>query len=404
MVMVAALAEAQETLITTDGEVMMVYIDDIGSTTIYYKTVDSANSQLQRIDKSKVYMIKRADGTKYDLGDTQTPAQQASTPAQPMNKELSEEAKQRNKELIDAFNKLAMQPEFNGTPTGKRPLAIYATLGVCDNSIICNDDIEIAYESSMGYQPGIKDEFILIITNKTNKTVFIDQANTFLVSNGESSPYYVPTAYSSSTSKTGDANAGTFAGAMGIHDYQTNVSTSTVYSQRVISIPPMAQKRLNSKWLFPTRSHLCCPGVFFHWSKFATKSFTGILRFYIGEKKSPILKEGDTLCFSQDNSPLKFTCHVTYSFKEDCEITNSISINLFMKKVICYGNSWKGYWLDNSTVVNYNSAPFFSGKITIDNKSKEYGGYDFEGTIFNSEQSVPTTSNSEKQTILQTLY
>ena len=32
--MATVFAKAQETLITTDGEVMMVYIDDIGSTTI----------------------------------------------------------------------------------------------------------------------------------------------------------------------------------------------------------------------------------------------------------------------------------------------------------------------------------------------------------------------------------
>ena len=48
---------AQDVLITTDGDVMTVYIDDIGSSTIYYKTENSDAAQLQRIDKSKVYMI-----------------------------------------------------------------------------------------------------------------------------------------------------------------------------------------------------------------------------------------------------------------------------------------------------------------------------------------------------------
>ena len=48
---------AQDVLITTEGDVMTVYIDDIGSSTIYYKTENSDAAQLQRIDKSKVYMI-----------------------------------------------------------------------------------------------------------------------------------------------------------------------------------------------------------------------------------------------------------------------------------------------------------------------------------------------------------
>lgn len=375
---------AQDVLITTDGEVMTVYIDDIGSSAIYYKEVNSSNSSLQRIDKAKVYMIKKADGTKYDLGNAQTPANQSSTPTaeQPMNTESSEAAKQRNKELIDAQNQIAVQPEFKGTPSDKNALGVYATLGVCDNSIMCNDDLELSFESSFGYVYTIKDEFVLTVTNRTNKTIFIDLANTFLVCNGESSPYYVPVAYSSSVSKSGDANAGTFAGAMGIHDYQTSVSTSTVYSQRIISIPPMAKKRLDSKWLFPARSHLCCPGLFFHWAKFQGKSYSGIIKFYFGEKKSPnTLKEGETFIFSQDNSPLKFTCHVTYSFIEDCEVTNSIFAYLFMKKVIGYGTSFKGNWLTEKDI-DYTSAPFFSAKVEFENSRTAFGGFDFEGTVF----------------------
>ena len=63
---------AQDVLITTDGDVMTAYIDDIGSSTIYYKTENSDAAQLQRIDKSKVYMIKKADGTKIDLSSSFT--------------------------------------------------------------------------------------------------------------------------------------------------------------------------------------------------------------------------------------------------------------------------------------------------------------------------------------------
>ena len=344
--MATVFAKAQETLITTDGEVMMVYIDDIGSTTIYYKTVDSANSQLQRIDKSKVYMIKRADGTKYDLGDTQTPAQQASTPAQPMNKELSEEAKQRNKELIDALNKAASLPE-PAIIKDKNAVFVYATLGVDENSVISNDDIELSYTAL-----GQSHDVVLTIKNTTNNTIFIDLANTFLISNGESSPYYVPTAYSSSKSKTGDANAGTFAGAMGIHDYQTNVSTSTVYSQRVISIPPMSQKTLNKKWMFPKCS-LICPGVYVNCNN------NQILKFYFGEECA--LKQGETFSFTQENSPLKWSLFVTYSYEEGCEATNNVSLNIFMKKVIGYGNKWKGGWIGE--IIDYASAENIVGYV-----------------------------------------
>ena len=367
--MATVCAEAQETLITTDGEVMMVYIDDIGSTTIYYKTVDSANSQLQRIDKSKVYMIKRADGTKYDLGDTQTPSQQASTSAQPMNKELSEEAQQRNKELITALNKAASLPEPAIT---KDKLAdrFYATLGVDEKSIISNDDVELSYETTNRlHGPDI----ILTITNKTNKTIFIDQANTFFISDGESSPYYIPVAYSSSTSKTGDANAGTFAGALGVHDYQTNVSTSTVYSQRVVSIPPKAKKKLDSKSMFLPRDYMCCPGMCIIYYKYG-KAYHRYRAMYFGDKKSSnTLKMGETFSFSSINSPLKFTCFVTYSYTEDCATTNNVSLNLYMKKVIA---------LAINDIADYSTTEYFMGNVVLDNPHYHYGTCNFGNTVF----------------------
>ena len=369
---------AQEVLITTDGDVMTVYIDDIGSSTIYYKTENSDAAQLQRIDKSKVYMIKKSDGTKIDLSGNSIPTQKTTTPAtvQPMNTELSEEAKQRNKELIDAVNYAASAPESNEL-SDNRAVNVYATLGVDDNSIMCNDDIELSFETNGGFH------ILLIINNKSNRTIYIDQANTFFISSGESSPYYVPMAYSSSTSKTGDANAGSFAGAMGIHDYQTNISTNTVYSQRVVSIPPMSQKRLESKWLFPTRSHLCCPGVYFAYIKYGKQYYGQVYTRFAEEKKSPdILKNGETLNYSYGNSPLKFTFFVTYSFKEDCEITNSISLNLFMKKVIGY--TAKGTLLPvnfgspEKVISDLTSTNCYIGTQTIDNTSSYYN---FEGTV-----------------------
>ena len=371
---------AQDVLITTDGDVMTVFIEDISSSTIYYKVENSENSSLQRIDKSKIYMIKKSDGTKIDLSSSSTQTEKATTTTQQMNTELSEAAKQRNKELIDAVNYAASAPESNEL-SDNRAVNVYATLGVDDNSIMCNDDIELSFETNGGFH------ILLIINNKSNRTIYIDQANTFFISSGESSPYYVPMAYSSSTSKTGDANAGSFAGAMGIHDYQTNISTNTVYSQRVVSIPPMSQKRLESKWLFPTRSHLCCPGVYFAWIKYGKQYYGQVYtRFAEGKKSQDILKNGETLNYSYGNSPLKFTFFVTYSFKEDCEITNSISLNLFIKKVIGY--TTKGTAASFLLAVNYGSPEkvisdltstnYFIGIQTIDNTSSYYN---FEGTV-----------------------
>lgn len=218
-------ANAQETLITTNGEIMTVYDVEVSSSAIFYKSQNSQQAQIQRIDKSNVYMIKRADGTTVDLGNSPSASPVTKTTSTPSQGnvpspafEMSEEAKQRNKELIDAANYAASLPEYEKPDYNKAAYYGCATFGIESNSIMCNDDIELSFETDANATYG--NSIRLIISNKSNHTIFIDQANTFFVRCGESSPYYVPTAYSSSTSKTGDANAGTFAGALGIHVFR----------------------------------------------------------------------------------------------------------------------------------------------------------------------------------------
>lgn len=319
-------------------------------------------------------MIKKADGTKIDMSSASTPTQQATAPAasQPMNTELSEEAKRRNKDLIDAANRAATQPEYYGSIDNKLAHSVFATLGIADNSIISNDDVELSYSNESKYE---ESTISLTVMNKTNKIIYLDLANTSFISEGESSPYYIPIAYSSSKSKTGDANAGTFAGAMGIHDYQTNIQTSTVYSQRVISIPPMSQKKLDTKWMFPTHNHLICHGVYCQHDK-ERKMIT----FNFGDKKSSnALRNGETFCFDQDNSPIKFTFFVTYSFNEDCESSNSVSLNLFMKKVI----GFTGFY-SRDKIRDFSDTGYIRGYI--DFKDSQNGvlahHYNYEGTVF----------------------
>lgn len=313
-------------------------------------------------------MIKKADGTKIDLSSSSTPTQKATTPiaSQPMNTELSEAAKQRNKELIDALNKSASLPEHE-KPKDKLAYSFYATIGVEDNSVMCNDDIEISFEARSDIYCGVgrngSANISFTIKNNTNKTIFIDLAETYFVSNGESSAYYVPTAYSISTSKTGDANAGTFAGAMGIHDYQTNISTSTVYSQRIISIPPKSYKELDYRQLFMKNQDIC-QGVWTYWQEYSKNRSYRHVAFRFGNKKeSPntFLKEGEIINFTSSNSPLKFNFYVTYSFEEECKATNQLSVNLYMKRLIGDSKSYSNF--NGKDIINGYNVPWFAGYI-----------------------------------------
>ena len=72
-------AAAQDKLITTDGDVYVVYNVEVTGSSVMYTTTNSATADIQKIDKSKVLIIKRPDGTKYDLGTTEAPSKMVTT-------------------------------------------------------------------------------------------------------------------------------------------------------------------------------------------------------------------------------------------------------------------------------------------------------------------------------------
>lgn len=65
-------AQAQDILVTNDGESMKVYNLEIGPSSIFYQLSAEANAETKRIAKSDVLIIKKADGTKIDPNATET--------------------------------------------------------------------------------------------------------------------------------------------------------------------------------------------------------------------------------------------------------------------------------------------------------------------------------------------
>ena len=77
---VAALTTAaQDKLITTDGDVYVVYNVEVTGSSVMYTISNSATADIQKIEKSKVLIIKRPDGSNYDLGTTEAPSKMVTT-------------------------------------------------------------------------------------------------------------------------------------------------------------------------------------------------------------------------------------------------------------------------------------------------------------------------------------
>lgn len=360
---------AQDTMVTQDGDVKTVYVVDIGNTAVFYKEENTDAASIQRINKSQIFVLKHADGTKYDLGDTPavavTTTTTESTPQ--LNDEVSEEAKQRNRELIESIN--GLNPICTGGKSGDAN-KVFCTLGVTENSVLSNDELEISITiGQFVYEGKSKVSFCIpywsydtrnhameiSLKNKTTKTIYIDLGNTFFIRGENAQSYYVPSASSTSnTSNSGvGVNAGAVASAMGIGGSigklaggvtvgggSSSTTVDITYSQRVIAIPPKSSKVLDAQLMFG--NDYKPQGIYVYKLDNYSRFF---LKFYIIDKNKPVGKKkelfskykiqiGETFSYDYEHAPIKFAFMTTYSLTEDCTQTKSMSFELYSKNIM----------------------------------------------------------------------
>lgn len=283
-------AVAQDKLITKDGEVINAWSVDIGGSSIYYKTENTDNATIKSIAKNQIVLLKKQDGTVVNIYEQTSGAEQPLANQFPKNNNahLSANAMEANRSKINALN--SNVPKYVGNDIDKEAARVLCVLGYGHNSQIVNDDIEIETEAGHFGYDGKKYSYeevtdyyyspalVLKIKNKTNRTIYIDLGNTFFSRKNESQAYYIPTATSTGTSSSSgvSVNAGSVADALGIGGSIGKLangidvgsgsgksSVNTVFSQRVIAIPPLSTKRLDPMSIFDDNdTHgLYCEGM-----------------------------------------------------------------------------------------------------------------------------------------------
>ena len=354
---------AQDRVITKEGDVMEVYRVDLGSTFIYYTLEDKDDAPLQKIAKADVLMIRKKDGTKIDVTAAATatapaPPAQTGQAAQPgivtlKREELTAEGKAANDALMEKLNchvELVLKESKQEDAGKKKANRGFAILGVKQNSVIANEDIEVGMTLGEMYQEKKVDVFYPLkvyekfyvdcsyephicfsVKNKQNKTLYLDLGNTFYVSQGQPVCYYIPTATttSSGSSGGGSLNLGAVAGALGVGGAvgtlasgvsvgggSSKSTSTTTYSQRVIGIPPYATVQLSPKPLYPDKSY----PVF----NFSSDCEGGTMRV------------GDNYTYAEETSPLQMSFILAYSEMENCECTKSAPVNIYIRQLLGY--------------------------------------------------------------------
>lgn len=378
---------AQDIIVTQDGDVRKVYGVEVSESAVFYKTADTTDSPIQRIDKKDVLVIKYKDGTKKvfpDGGEVVTEKQQLAEPAAagPLMvkpSDLSVDAASANTAALAQVNSpIDYKPE-KSDEEAKRALMGF---GVKSTSVLDDGNVKISIvQGKLVWQgknkkpnfelidrdfnltlldladPSLK----LVIQNKTNRAVYIDLGNSFYIRLGQSICYYVP---SSTTTSSGSGsgvgvNMGSVAGALNIGGVAGQLASgvnigggkssgvsSTTYAQRVVSISPMATYTLEPVFMFGDGAVRMCQGLE---NKVSGNAIIGVSSCYPSmnfSKKSAkgALKAGMHYAYTEENSPIELSNIITYSFSEDCSNARMLSVHMYLKDVMGVNT---GKWSSN---------------------------------------------------------
>lgn len=378
---------AQDVLITKDGDALKVWGIEVSKSAVFYRESEAENVPIKRIEKKDVLMIKYKDGRKEIIDndqqtvpvDTPQPTATTSVPSSPSDFGFDALAKE-NMDFVKRYN--SIEVDFKEKPKDKDGKILYCQLGIKEGALMYNNDVRMTLRSGDCYsflknvpnsfdQKGItiNTGMEVVIQNLRAQTIYIDLGNSFFIRNGEASPYYVPSATSSTvTSGTGTSvNMGAVANALGVggpvgklasgvnmSQGSTQGTTNIVYSQRVIAIPPRSTKTLEYQLFFPGRSSY---GPF-------TTSQHYKNDYDVTTKQEFKLKWGEKRKWTEDDSPLTFGVFIAYSFDENCQQTKNVHADLYLKMVMGAGyNMGQPFVLRHEYLTdNWNSVLYFAAK------------------------------------------
>lgn len=376
--MAGSYASAQDLIVKKDGTVIQAKVTKVGTAEVEYKKWSNQDGPQYSIAIVDILAINYKNGEKETFENVGTsggnkPSQSVSegqTSVLPIKPEdLSPEAKAANDALLARYNAPA---EFVVTKDkykedwGKRKAdAAIACLGISSNSVLSNEDVEVSI--AMGflnkaskkapaewslqdlYQWHSNPAIRFSIRNKTRQTVYVDLANTFYVTIGQSFPYYIPSSTTTSNSSSGGASvnlgsvasvlgiggaAGTLANGVNVGGGSSSTTTSTTYAQRVIAIAPSASVDLSPKYFFGNEAKTLTKGLIY-----ASSSYKYILRPWIvfnPKSEEGGIFFGDQYTYNAESSPIQMSFYVAYDTKESCTNLKVLPTNIYMKDL--FGN------------------------------------------------------------------
>ena len=341
---IGSTVSAQDVLITQTGDVHKVYEVEIGGTSIFYKLDNSSEATIHKMDKNQVLMIKYQDGRKVIIGEEGKQIQESPTVVQTQENET--EILALNAKFVEEYNQRKVEVT---KPANRKAKLLFCTFGLKKDSRLQDNNVKISLQSGetqqnkktiIGAGSSLNQGILVTVENISPKTVYVDLGNSFFIRDGEASPYYTPSATSTSIGLSGGVSvnlgsvtsalgvggiAGTLANGVNVGGGKSNSSSTITYAQRIVAIPPKSGIKLEyQKYFFPNSA---C------W-KFKTKRFSKIyesIRTYPDDMKVTI---GESVLYTEKDKTLSYGVHVAYSLEESCQDIISLNADLYLKEIM----------------------------------------------------------------------
>lgn len=352
---------AQDVIVKRDGSSIISKVLEVNTDDVKYKKFSNLNGPTYTIKKSDLLSINYENGEKDTFSDVDNVNTSSSSGQSP--RMINKPADKRNTELIQLYNR-------HHSPTGeldkKNSVAKYylLILGVKSSSIMSNEDIEMKivkdYIVSRNDHTK-KSVYYINLTNKTNRTLYIDKGNCFkLYNNGGFYCYYDNTEQITVNMGGGSGASlglGSVAGALGIGGTigqladgvkvggGSSHSVSKSYSQqRVIAIPPHGNRNLSEyKSVQTKKGNLFSDAEYTSIDKAESFNFSeydiDLHEWHIKDFKLErgLVKRGEVLTYNENESPWKREFVITYSTDEYFRTYSSIKSELYLHEIMGCG-------------------------------------------------------------------
>lgn len=361
---------AQDILVTNEGESMKVYNIEIGQSAVFYQLEDRPDADTKRIAKKDVMIIRKKDGTKIDPNLSEqnpTPStRNISAPALAANPNLAED----NLKAVRAFN--SRKVNWTSDNDKKANNQLYQ-IAIKEGSIIETPELSASFKMKCWkvktnftgkkiLKEYISDEIKVplnhhpldpaypalevILTNKLDKTIFIDLGNSFFIVYGKSSAYYHPESTSTTSGSSGGAGVnlgsianaagiggtlGTLAGGVNVGGGSSSSTTKVKYSQRVISIPPHSSYAMDAqKLLTDDNQWILFDFVFDKNEELIARNGWRKKKYY---EWSDEFTKGTIAEFPAPENLMPFSVFITYSPSESLQETATINAGFYVNRV-----------------------------------------------------------------------